>query len=296
MQARNTFSISGELRSIVDFRKREKIMSLTVQNVHVYLEDRGSGDPILFLHGFPDSAEMWSGIIQILEDQYRCLAPDLPGLGRSVAPTNFAYSLEGMASFIDAMVEAIHPTLPINLVCTDFGATFGLAWAITHPERVRRIATIGGVTLSSDYRWHRNARLLRMPLVGELGMATMTRASFIKSMVASAPLLSPEHFENVYDLSLRQPSVRRMALRLYRSISHKDFVGWEDRLRTLTSRVPTLVLWGDKDPFIAPAYAERFGDARVEHFAENGHWLAIEEPEEVAQRLRAFFAAEVRAI
>jgi haloalkane dehalogenase len=100
----------------------------------------------------------------------------------------------------------------------------------------------------------------------------------------------------VYDLSLKQPSVRRMALRLYRSISHKDFVGWEDRLRALTSKVPTLVLWGDKDPFIAPAYAERFGAAHVEHFAENGHWLAIEEPEEVAQRLQAFFAAEVRAV
>jgi haloalkane dehalogenase len=201
-----------------------------------------------------------------------------------------------MASFIDAMVEAIHPTLPINLVCTDFGATFGLAWAITHPEKVRRIATTGGVTLSSDYRWHRNARLLRMPLMGELGMATMTRASFIKSMAPNAPLLSLEHFRNVYDLSLKQPSVRRMALRLYRSISHKDFVGWEDRLRALTSKVPTLVLWGDKDPFIAPAYAERFGAAHVEHFAENGHWLAIEEPEEVAQRLQAFFAAEVRAV
>ncbi|MGH2509541.1 MAG: alpha/beta fold hydrolase, partial [Ktedonobacteraceae bacterium] len=80
-------------------------------------------------------------------------------------------------------------------------------------------------------------------------------------------------------------------LRLYRSISPKQFVRWEDRLRALTSKVPTLVLWGDQDPFIAPAYAERFGAGSVEHFPNNGHWLAIEAPSEVAQRLQAFFAA-----
>src|SRR5579885_161120 len=49
-------------------------MSLVVQNVQVYLEERGSGEPILFLHGVPDSADMWSGIIDRLEDRYRCLA------------------------------------------------------------------------------------------------------------------------------------------------------------------------------------------------------------------------------
>jgi pimeloyl-ACP methyl ester carboxylesterase len=268
-------------------------MSLIVQNVDVYLEDRGSGESVLFLHGVPDSAEMWDGVIRRLEGQYRCLAPDLPGLGRSLAPANFACSLEHMASFIDDLVETIHPPLPLNLVATDFGATYGLAWAVTHPEKVRRIVIAGSVSFFPDYRWHRTARLLRMPLLGELGMATMTRASFVKSMLPNAPLLGPEHFGKIYDLSMSRPSVRRMVLRLYRSISPKDFVGWEDRLLALTSRVPTLILWGDKDPYISPEYAERFGTARVEHFPENGHWLAIEAPDEVAQRLATFFTADV---
>jgi len=271
-------------------------MSLTVQNVDVYLEDRGAGEPVLFLHGVPDSSEMWSGVIQRLEGQYRCMAPDLPGLGRSVAPSNFSCSLEHMASFIDDLVRAINPPLPLNLVVTDFGATYGLAWAVTHPEKVRKLAIVGDVNFFSDYRWHPNARLLRLPLLGELGMATMTRASFIKTTAPNAPRLAPEHFGKIYDLSMARRSVRRMVLRLYRSINPRDFVNWEDRLLAFTRKVPTLVLWGDQDPFISPAYAERFGTARVEHFPENGHWLAIEAPAEVAQRLTAFFPADAHVV
>src|SRR5579883_2843476 len=75
---------------------RRKTMSLPVQHVDVYLEDRGRGEPVLFLHGVPDSSQMWDGVIQHLEGQYRCIAPDLPGLGRSVAPSNFSCSLEHM--------------------------------------------------------------------------------------------------------------------------------------------------------------------------------------------------------
>lgn len=270
-------------------------MSLTVQNVRVYLEDRGIGEPILFLHGVPDSADMWSGVIDRLESRYHCLAPDLPGLGRSVAPPDFSCSLDDMAGFIDNLVAAINPPLPLNLVVTDFGATYGLAWAATHPEKVGRIAITGGVSFFPDYRWHANARLLRMPLVGDLAMATMTRAAFVRSIAPNAPQLSPEHFGEIYDRWIRQASVRRMILRLYRSINFEDFAPWQDRLLALTRRVPTLVLWGDRDPFIAPSYAERFGARSVEHFPENGHWLPIEAPEEVARRLQAFFVASIGA-
>jgi pimeloyl-ACP methyl ester carboxylesterase len=50
------------------------------------------------------------------------------------------------------------------------------------------------------------------------------------------------------------------------------------------------VLWGDKDPFITPEFTEQFVGARVEHFPQNGHWLAIESPNVVAERLATFFA------
>jgi len=265
-------------------------MSLVVQGVNVYLTDCGSGSPILFLHGAPDSAEMWSGVIEHLKDQHHCFAPDLPGFGRSTTPADFTCSLENMACFLDQFIEGAAIPTPLNLVVADFGATYGLSWAVTYPQKVKRLAIVGGSNFSSRYRWHGFARLFRIPLLGEFMMATVTLALQEKMMRQNAPSVSPEYVRESYTLSLAKPETRRMMLKLYRSVNPKDFVGREDRLHNLTAHAPTLVLWGDKDPFIAPEYAEQFGSAHVEHFPQNGHWLAIESPRIVAQRLATFFA------
>jgi pimeloyl-ACP methyl ester carboxylesterase len=195
-----------------------------------------------------------------------------------------------MACFLDTLIEEAAIPTPLNLVVADFGATYGLSWAVTSPHKVERLAIVGGSNFSSRYRWHGLARLLRIPLLGEVAMATVTLPSQEKMMRHNAPLVSPEYVHASYALSLAKPETRRMMLKLYRSVNPKDFIGREDRLHQLTAHVPTLVLWGDKDPFIAPEYAEQFGSAQVEHFPQNGHWLAVESPEIVAQRLATFFA------
>ena len=234
-------------------------MSLVIQGVNVYLTDCGSGSPLLFLHGAPDSAEMWSGVIEHLKDQHRCFAPDLPGFGRSPAPADFSCSLANMACFLDELIEGAAIPTQLNLVVADFGATYGLSWAATYPQKIGRLAIVGGSNFSSRYRWYGVARFLRIPLLGELAMATLTLPSQEKMMRHNAPLVSPEYVRESYTLSLAKPETRRMMLKLYRSVNPQDFVGREERLHHLTAHVPTLVLWGDKDPFIAPEYAEQFG-------------------------------------
>ena len=81
-------------------------MSLIVQSVEIYLIDQGSGIPTLFLHGYPDSADLWSDIVTRLSPHYRCLAPDLPCCGRSSAPDDFDFSLNNLAGFVDNLVGA----------------------------------------------------------------------------------------------------------------------------------------------------------------------------------------------
>jgi pimeloyl-ACP methyl ester carboxylesterase len=83
-----------------------------------------------------------------------------------------------------------------------------------------------------------------------------------------------------------------MSLRHYRALDAANFRGWEDRLRELTAHVPTIVCWGDRDPFIAPAFAERFGAQEIHHFEQYGHWLPLEAPEALTAHLDAFFAPD----
>lgn len=251
----------------------------------IHVVETGAGPPVLFLHGNPDSADMWSGVIDRLSDQFRCIAPDLPGFGRSGVPSNFDASLEGLARFIGEFVGAAGITKPLDLVAHDFGGPFGLAWAIRNPEQVRRIVLINTIFFS-DYRWHVWARIWRTPILGELSMALMNRSMFVREMRRNSPGLSDAHLRETYDRIT--PAAKRMALRLYRATDPANYAVWEPELLALTQRVPTCVLWGDRDPYVAAAFADRFGAREVRHYKQYGHWLAVEAPDEVASRLHTF--------
>jgi pimeloyl-ACP methyl ester carboxylesterase len=262
---------------------------VNVGQARVYVVDEGQGAPTLFLHGNPDSSDVWRGLIDRLAPHVRCLAPDLPGLGRSSAPAGFDCSLDGMAGFVDGLLGALGIDGPVNLVVHDVGGPYGLAWAVKHPGRVRSLV-IMNTMFFSDYRWHRLGRLWRLPLVGELVQALTTRRGFVREMRRGSRRLGREHIHRAYDLVT--PAMTRMVLRWYRANDPANYRGWEDRFVALTARVPSLVLWGVHDPYIGLAFSHRFGAAAVEHFPDCGHWLPAEAPDEVARRLLAFLHEE----
>ncbi len=265
-------------------------MQITVQDAQIDYNRRGTGMPTLFLHGVPDSAEMWNGVIDRLQAICDCIAPDLPGLTtRSQVPAGFDFTLSSMAGFIDALVTALNLTLPINLVFGDFGALYGLTWAITHPEKVGKIVLAGSVGFSPDYQWHSTAKLWRTPLLGDLSMISLSESMFKNAMKSSAPLLTPDHWHDVYARSMASGAVKRNVLRQYRAIDPKQFAVWQPKLLELTKRIPMIVLWGDQDPFIPSRFADTFGAREVHHYPNNGHWIAVEAPEEIAAKIAAFF-------
>src|SRR5690242_18872814 len=96
----------------------------------IFILERGEGPPILFVHGNPDSADIWLPLIDRLPG-YRCIAPDLPGFARSALPYNFHFSLSELADFIQRATDQAKVTEPVHLVVHDFGGPFGLAWAVS---------------------------------------------------------------------------------------------------------------------------------------------------------------------
>jgi haloalkane dehalogenase len=280
-------SIATSNAGALPFELRNQSRQLAVENIPITLVDQGSGTPTLLLHGLFDSADTWGGVVERLRGHYRLLVPDLPGFGYSGAPADYDTSLPHLAQFIDNLLDAAGINEPINLVGYDIGATYGLAWATTHPEKVRRLGIMNG-NFFSDYEWHPWAKLWRIPVLGELVMAVVTESAYARSMAQSGPGISPEQARA--SAKLVTPAAKRMSLRHYRALDAAGFRGWEDRLRELTAHVPTIVCWGDRDPFIAPSFAERFGAQEVHHFEQYGHWLPLEAPEALAAYLDAFFA------
>src|SRR6201992_745116 len=110
---------------------------------------RAAGDVaapvLLLLHGFPTSSFMFRDLILRLADQYRVIAPDLPGFGFTEVPAkrNYTYSCEAIAGTIEAFTEA----LELNRYAVyifDYGAPTGLRMALRHPERVTAIISQNG--------------------------------------------------------------------------------------------------------------------------------------------------------
>lgn len=109
---------------------------------HLYSENSGSGPPLLFVHGWLNDLRVWDSMIDRLAQQFRCLAFDLPGHGRSRAPAKGTYGreriLEDIVSLLDG--EEIDDAIVVG---HSLGGYLGLALALSHPERVAGLALIG---------------------------------------------------------------------------------------------------------------------------------------------------------
>jgi pimeloyl-ACP methyl ester carboxylesterase len=264
-------------------------MFVNVQGAKIHFSDTGKGVPTLFLHGIPDSGTVWKDVTRVMSSSYRCVVPDLPGFGQSAIPADFQVSLEDMAKFVDAFLTAVGISEQVNLVVHDIGGPYGLAWAVRHPEKVRSI-TIMNTVFQSDYRWHRYARICRMPVLGELLHILMTQSGLARSMLANSGIIKPsrEHISTTYRSFTG--SVRKMVLRLYRGLDPQVFQNWESQLHTLAATVPSLVMWGDRDTYIASPFAGCFGAQKVTHFPQYGHWPMVEIPDIVSRMLLEHFS------
>ena len=101
--------------------------------------DEGDGPPVVFLHGEPTWSFLWRKVIPPVRDAgFRCLAPDLPGFGRSDKPTDIDwYSYDRHTAAVEQFLEDLD-IRDATLVVHDWGGAIGMRVAIDHPERVAR--------------------------------------------------------------------------------------------------------------------------------------------------------------
>ena len=121
-----------------------RVHRVTVRPGHALrVVDEGAGAPVLLLHGFTGSAESVAGLADELKQQARVLRVDLVGHGESDAPTELAdYTMNACIRDLAAIQDALGLG-PCDLVGYSMGARVALSFAVSRPERVRRLALIG---------------------------------------------------------------------------------------------------------------------------------------------------------
>jgi pimeloyl-ACP methyl ester carboxylesterase len=243
----------------------------------IYYRSAQASDPRpLYLHGVPTSSDDWTGFLE----RTGGLAPDLIGFGRSSKAGHLDYTIEGLADYLGQLLGAL-AVERVSLVLHDWGAAAGLAFAQRHPQRIERIVLINALPLLDGFRWHRVARLWRLPVLGELAMGSTTRRLLGRTLRQGAinPDAWPaERVASVYDQF--DQGTQRAILRLYRSADEQALAQAGRDLHSLT--MPTLIIWGQRDPWLAPhlgeAYAGALPNASLVPVANAGHWPWLDEP------------------
>jgi haloalkane dehalogenase len=246
-----------------------------------------SGDPVLFVHGFPESSRMWVPLMGALsETGRRCVAPDLYCLGASSdpGPATFERNLEALG--------AVHSELGLGrvaLVVHDWGGFVGLAWACRHPDLVSALV-ISDTGFFSDGRWHGMAEAMRGDQ-GEALIGALDRDGFVALLTADGATFSEEDLEE-YWRPFDRGRGRAATLEFYRSMDFEKLAPYEGKLGELG--VPTLLLWGADDEFAPIGGAHRFAkeipDARLVALEGAGHFVYDQEPGATTAAVAAFLA------
>ena len=233
---------------------------------------------ILYVHGVPESSRIWLPFLE----RTGGVALDLPGFGRSGKRNDFPYDIDGYASFLGRFADLVGFER-VRLVCHDWGAV-ALAWAMREPERVERLVAIDVVPFVPGYRWHRVARLWRTRVVGELAMGATNRhvLRFATGLGAGWAKQAMADFDQ---------GTQRAILRLYRS-SDPDVLAAAGRDLARIG-APALVLWGERDPYLAPRFGEetasRLPAGTFEVLSGLGHWPWLDDPA-VIERVTGFLS------
>ncbi len=273
---------------------------IKLKSIKMAYYDEGAGTPIILLHGFPDSADVWRNIAPILiKDGYRIIAPDLRGFGESEAPIACgSYKIKYLMQDIIELKKSLALDGPIKLVGHDWGSLLGWCLITFYPEHFSSFVPL----CVGHPRAYLNDGGFEQQQKGWYTMAFQT-AGFAEKMFsqndwAVLRLFSennPEVDSNwIPDLS--RPGRFTAALNLYRANLKPQKI----KVAFPPTQVPVFGIFGKDDLYLSEAQMAASGKHVGGNFSweaiKGGHWLPLEKPELVAELITNFYALPLPAI
>ena len=254
---------------------------------------KGSGPPVVLIHGFASSMYTWKDLLPALAAGHDVVAIDLPAFGGSPIPR------PADGTVYPAVVLALMDHLGLEraaLVGNSLGGSIAVAVAAAHPERVSRLVLIDSAGFNFEVRdrpWL--LRLMSAPGAAAIAERLPVRkrlvAAGLRQVFFHDELVTGERIDE-YAAPMLRPGALRASAEVLASTA-PDFAALTARVRA-----PTLVIWGRDDQWIPLEHADRFTRAIAGATAvvldACGHLPQEEKPAEVAALVRAFLAPPAR--
>ncbi|MBM3119459.1 MAG: alpha/beta hydrolase [Chloroflexi bacterium] len=259
---------------------------IRINDVGIYYEMIGQGEPVLFIHGLASSSRSWEKQIPLFSQHYRVITFDLRGHGRSDKPLG-PYSIEQFAA--DA-IELLR-TLDIksaNLVGFSLGGMVGFQMAVEAPEKVKGLVAVNccpeGSVRSFDDGIDCFKHILLLQLNGTRKMRQCPNRQ---------PLPIPNNGQS------RQSVTERLAVRnkLAYASAFRSLMGWSVVNRLHTIACPILLIASDQDYIpvsVKQAYVSKMPRAELAVIGNSGHATPREQVEEFNNVVMEFLSKQSR--
>lgn len=259
----------------------------------------GAGDPVVLLHGIPQTSHEWRYVMPRLAERYTVIAPDLRGLGDSTRPAG-AYDKTTLGADIAALVIDHLAFKRFHLVGHDWGGPVAFAVAANHPDAVQTLSILdvvipgdGGDFSQGGRRWHHAFfRTLDLPEQFCLGREELVINWLFENYGYRANAIS-EQDKAEFLRTYKKPGAFRALLEIYRALPQDA----ADNAAILAAKgklkMPVLALGGDKSFGRGMECIESL--RRVAHnvrggtVADCGHWIAEEQPDVLTDHLLSLF-------
>lgn len=250
---------------------------LDVQGVRIHLRQRGSGQPLVLLHG-ANGAGPWRVYYEALASKFRLIVPDHPGFGESDRPDWLETMDDMVYHYLDLLASL--GIARAHVVGTSLGGWIAAEIAVAHPEVVDHLVLVDPAGLKVPG--------MALPDLFEMTEAETTRLIFYDQTLAESQPTTGDDPQALLQRIKNQTTFARLAWHPY---LYSPLLG--RRLRRV--KAPTLLIWGRHDRLIpienAQLWLDGIANARLAVVEDCGHVPHRERPEELARLVSEFLGS-----
>jgi pimeloyl-ACP methyl ester carboxylesterase len=283
-----------------------------VNGVRLHYAAEGQGPLLMFVHGFPEFWYAWQGQLAEFGRDHFAVAPDMRGYNLSSKPAELdSYAVPLLVEDLVALADHLGHRR-FTLVAHDWGGAIAWAVALLHPDRLERLVIVNAPhpaifqRLLAEHPGQQKASQYMLFFRGAEAEATLAADNFalLRQMVLGEGQpwgWATEADRTAYLEAWAQPGALTGGLNFYRAARvgppapgetprnlAGDLSGW-------VVKVPTLVIWGEKDTALLPENLDGLdrvvSDLTIRRVANGTHWVAHEQPALVNLHIREFLAA-----
>lgn len=272
-----------------------------LSRLEMHVASVGSGDPVVLLHGWPQTWHEWRKLMPLLAGQYRLIAPDLPGLGDSTKPLE-GYDKKALAADLWELCEQLD-LQRFHLVGHDWGGPTAFALACAHPQAVRTLTlldvTIPGIgpdISQGGRRWHHPFHMIPdLPEVLVTGREREYLSWFYREFCWQRGAIDRTDIDE-YVRCYSQPGALRAGFGYYRNIPVDQANNRAILASGFRLPMPVLALGGARTEArgrgdeVLQSLSAIASNVRGGVVPECGHFIPEEQPEVLAEHLRKLFA------